>query len=652
MIPACRLIDGDSMLRVSLVRVIAATALAAACMSAGAEAAQTAQPRKDIKVSSLAFEGNTTFPDEILRTVIQTRQASRWPWAHWVPFDQRRLDADLSRLRAFYADQGFPDSRVRLGEVKVSADGNSISIHIVIEEGAPLVVGEVRLEGLEGLPEVIARPAAELPFKAGDRRDNAQLLGVRNRIVGLLREHGRPFGKVEIEEIGAAAGVVDLVIRVTAGPETHFGALTIMGLAETKQVVVHRAVTFNPGDLYRESEVNRSQRRLATLQAFDFVNLVPEAAAREAITPVLPMTITVTEAKRHRYEVGVGYGTEDRARGSFEWRNLNFLGNASQLIANAKYSTVLRGAGFGYEHPYLLPSGGTLSARAGAWWTKEAIFDSRTAGGQFTITHEFGRVRRAGVSLVSGWEAGVSYRNEYLAYQVTPAALADLGTVEERIALGLDPVTGRGSGTIAGVSMDLSHRSLDNPTDPSKGTTFALHVKHIAPWMRGTFRFDELVGEVRGYLPIYGRLRIAAKLRGGALRAPGDTRIPFSERYFLGGSSSVRGWGRYQISPVSDRGVPIGGRSLFEGNVELRFPLVGYFGGVAFLDAGQVGPEPWTITKEDIRYAVGTGIRYTSLIGVVRGDIGWQLNPIAELRVNGAPQRRAWRIHLSIGHAF
>jgi outer membrane protein assembly complex protein YaeT len=635
----------------SLSRFVVAIAVAAVvCLLVGVQPAAAQAQR--VKVSSLKFEGNTTFPTKFLRTVVQTRQKGLFPWSRWVAFDQRRLDADLSRLRAFYTDQGFPDVQVRLGEVKVSDDGKSMSIHIVIDEGAPLLVGEIRVEGLDGLPEDITRPAADLALRTGDRRDSAKLLAVRNRIVWLLREFGHPYGRVEIEEVPAAQGVVDLVVRVIPGPETRFGPLTMTGMNEMKHVVVYRAVSFDEGDLYKESEVAKSQRRLATLPAFEFVNLVPDKTAREAMAPVLPMDVTVTEAKRHRFEVGVGYGTEDRWRGAFEWRNLNFLGNASQLQAEAKYSTVLRGAGFGYDHPYLLPSGGTLSAQAGAWWTKEAIFSSRTVGGQFSVRHEFGRVQRSGVAVVSGWEATASYRNENVSYRVNDAALADLGSVDERIALGLDPVTGRGDGTVAGVSLDVSRRGIDNPTDPTKGSTIAVHLSHIAPWAGGSFRFDEVVGEVRGYLPIRRSLRAAAKIRAGTLVATDDTRLPFSARYFLGGSSSVRGWGRYQISPTTERGLPIGGRSLLEGSVELRFSVIGPLGAVAFLDAGQVGAGAWQFTTDDMRYAAGGGLRYTSLIGVVRADMGFQLNPIPDLRVNGAPQKRSWRIHLSIGHAF
>jgi outer membrane protein assembly complex protein YaeT len=646
-------------IRVRLLTVLAWAWVVAIAVPAAAEAQQT---ERDIRVSSITFEGNQTFPAGTLKTAIQTRQASKWPWSRFQAFDQRRLDADVSRLRAFYNDRGFPGVRVRLGEVTVSPDGKSVSLRFVIEEGPPVIIRTLVVEGLEGLPPAITEPAARLQLKPGDRRDNALLLGARNELTALLRENGYPHVHVEIQERTPQPDVnggnqdkiqdgVHLAIVVTPGPETRFGNLAINGLRGMKQVVVHRAVTFNEGELYRESEVNRSLRRLASLQALEFVNLAPEASARESHAAVLPMVVTLAEGRRHRFEIGVGYGTEDRFRSSFEWRNVNFAGNASQLVFNAKYSSILRGAGFGYDHPYLLPTGGTLTAQAGAWWTYESTFNSRTAGGRVGVRHEFGRLRRSGVAAVSGWDATWTYRNERLAYEVTPEALADLGSVEQRVALGLDPVTGRGDGTAAGVSLDLGRRELDVPTNPTRGTVLSLRLAHVAPWLGGTFKFDEVLAEVRGYVPI-GRSVGAIRLRAGTLPSRDATRIPYSERYFLGGASSVRGWGRYQIGPISENGLPTGGRTLLEGSAELRFPLAGSLGAVAFIDAGQVGADSWNFPIRDLRYAIGTGLRYTSLIGVARVDVGYQLNPIPGLRVAGEELTRRWRLHLSIGHAF
>jgi translocation and assembly module TamA len=235
---------------------------------------------------------------------------------------------------------------------------------------------------------------------------------------------------------------------------------------------------------------------------------------------------------------------------------------------------------------------------------------------------------------------------------VKPEALADLGSVEQLIAFGLDPITGRGDGTAAGLSLDVGRRELDIATDPTRGSVLTIRLAHVAPWMGGTFRFDEVLVDGRVYVPLGRSLVAAARVRAGTLASRDPSRIPYSERYFLGGATSVRGWGRYQISPTSDTGLPTGGRTLLEGNAELRFRLGGALGAVAFVDAGQVGADSWSVPTSDLRYAVGTGLRYTSLIGVARMDVAYQLNPIPNLRVGGETLTRRWRLHFSIGHAF
>jgi outer membrane translocation and assembly module TamA len=85
---------------------------------------------------------------------------------------------------------------------------------------------------------------------------------------------------------------------------------------------------------------------------------------------------------------------------------------------------------------------------------------------------------------------------------------------------------------------------------------------------------------------------------------------------------------------------------------ELRAILRGNFGGVLFLDGGNVWAASGDFRFGDLRYAVGPGLRYQTPIGPIRLDVGYQLNPIPDLLVNGAPQTRRWRLHFSIGQAY
>jgi outer membrane protein insertion porin family/translocation and assembly module TamA len=128
--------------------------------------------------------------------------------------------------------------------------------------------------------------------------------------------------------------------------------------------------------------------------------------------------------------------------------------------------------------------------------------------------------------------------------------------------------------------------------------------------------------------------------------------VPFFKRYFLGGSNSLRGWGRFEVSELSASGLPIGGHSFLEMSAELRAPLFGKVTGVAFIDAGSVEARAWDIAFKDLRFDVGPGLRYVTPVGPIRVDFGFQLNPIPNLLVDGVPETRRWRLHFSLGQAF
>jgi outer membrane translocation and assembly module TamA len=128
--------------------------------------------------------------------------------------------------------------------------------------------------------------------------------------------------------------------------------------------------------------------------------------------------------------------------------------------------------------------------------------------------------------------------------------------------------------------------------------------------------------------------------------------VPFFKRYFLGGAQTLRGWGRFQVSPLSGAGLPIGGHTLTNFSTELRFPVWSQLSGVLFLDGGNVWTSPWDFNVNDLRYNVGPGIRYNTPIGPIRADFGYQVNPIPNLLVNGEPEPRRFRFHISIGQAF
>lgn len=609
----------------------------------------------DVAVSGLSFEGNEAISDAALANAVVT-QASGWlPWSRRYPFDQEVFDADLDRIRAYYDDHGYPDARVADADLAFADDQRSVDITIRIDEGEPVLIERVAFDGLTTFNPTVVAELTRLPLAEGDPRDRLRLAATHEHVRGVLRDSGYPTPTVDARFLdGSAPDRVVLSIAMEPGEAATFGEISLnrRGTSAVDERAVRRTLAFRTGELFRESKLLESQRRLTGLGLFSFAHVAarPLAEGEARPTGTVPIQVTVTEVKPTRTQFGIGYGTEDGPRGSLEWRHLNFLGSARRFTANARYSGRLRGMDLEFTQPYLFSRALSLGVRADAWWRDEPTYTSRTFGGRTTATYQWIENRGLQVEPASYTLRG-AYVNESLRYALTQETLDDVTAFEEFIALGFDPTTGAGSGRLASLNVDFTRSMINRPLDPTSGIFAQFHVEHAAPWLGGTFDFDQVEGEGRVYVPV-GDAVLAGRARAGVIMAASAQDVPFSARYFLGGSSSLRGWGRFQVAPLTTDGLPIGGQALLELSAEARVPVTSSLGLVAFVDAGNVWATRRDVTVSDLRVDVGPGLRYTTPVGVVRADLGYQLTPIDGLVIGGRPESRRWRVHFSIGHAF
>jgi outer membrane protein assembly complex protein YaeT len=596
----------------------------------------------DIKIHKLEFQGVKQVDKSALANALQTKRGSRLPWGHDTYFDRRAFEADLERIRAFYRDRGFPDARVSSFDVKLNDKQDEVDVIVRISEGEPTLVAGIDLSGFDVLSPGEQRSLRDsLPLQPKQPLDRQLAVASRDRTLNALRDHGYPYAEVDVSQQGVGGNQVKVAFSATPGMLAHFGQIDIDGEKSVGEFVIRRQLTFKEGDVFSRKEMRESQRKLYGMELFQFANIESKEDQATQL-PDVPTRVTIAEGKHRRLTTGIGYGSEEKARATLRWDHLNFFGNARHAGVEAKWSSLDRGLRFDYTEPYFLSSHFSLNFEGGGWQAVEPVYSQNTLGGRATLRHQ--------ANLQNYW--AVSLINEFQRSSISNAGLEDFTIRNQLIALGLDPTTGTTRGTTGAVAFDINRNTTNNLLDANRGYVLSGHLEQAGKWLWGTYNYWEVTGEARHYTRVARSFVWANRVHVGTIDAlSGSAAVPFFKRYFLGGATSIRGWGRFEVSPLSGFGLPIGGLSMLEGSSEIRKPLFGKLGGVAFFDFGNVSDQSLTVPTS-LLYAVGPGLRYLTPVGPARVDIGYQLNREPNLRVNGNPEARHWRVHFSIGQAF
>jgi outer membrane protein assembly factor BamA len=193
-------------------------------------------------------------------------------------------------------------------------------------------------------------------------------------------------------------------------------------------------------------------------------------------------------------------------------------------------------------------------------------------------------------------------------------------------------------------SASLDYR--DNPFDPKRGSFHSASFSLAGPYLGSQANFVKGYAQTAWFFDWIPLTTVAVGLRLGAARPYGSSdALPNQERFYAGGSTTIRGYAQDKVGPLdSGQNHPLGGNALVIGNLEFRFPIWRWLSGVAFVDSGTVATEVETVRAKDFKTGVGGGLRIRTPIGPIRFDAAYGLNPI--------PGSSRWQIYFAIGQAF
>lgn len=592
------------------------------------------------------------------------------------------LAQDGERLQLWLAGRGYFDAEFLRWEViphrKVSRRLRPVTVRGHIELGPASRVRTVAIVGVDPRRRILRRRLREASaIQSGDIYTHDAFTQTLATLRRALQDEGFAFAQVTGSvDAWPAQQAVDVHIDVVLGPRSVFGPVELRGVRGMPEARVEASVTVEEGDPFRPSAIEATRAALFGLGVFSVVDVTPITDHPE--TSTVPVLIEVRSAKWRRLKLGPGLEGETgqaTAYGAGEWEHSNLFGRlwhfkqTARAGATALVPRGVEGEAFSLDRLVVAPTFDLSSVLSiphaiGPAW--EVDLSGRVQMGVEPGYRYFSpelapglvwrpRVRRGREDL----SLTLSYHARYFDYFDFSVDIQDI----EDSPLGLDLTDPY---VLSMLTQGVVWDGRDDRFAPGRGWFASLAVSEAGGPLQGSFDFVRSEAEVRAYraLPVIlrwkPRLVVAGRLGAGIISTYGQgpsASVPYSERLYLGGGTSVRGWVANRLGPsvaVTNTAtgevelLPAGGLLSAFGNFELRKELVGGIGLAAFTDVGRVWPEVSGFRLAGLQWSLGGGLRYATVIGPIRADVGARLGPHApEL-----PRYPRWTVHFGLSEAF
>ena len=573
-------------------------------------------PGPKLRISEVLFKGNAAFDSDALLRQILTRPRSRLDGVPLLRyffedglFNPQTFEQDKNALKAFYRQVGYPDVQVE-GAPRL-ADGR-LTAEFVIDEGELKTISAVLLEGAS--PQNEKRTLSLLKTRSGQPYNLDKKRADRLRIQNHYAANGHPYADVHAAfDFDSAT----LRFQVEEGEAARIGTIRVQEGREplkTRPEVILRELSIREGELYSELKINQSRQRLLRLGYFESVEIsTPGLSAQK---PILNANIIVQERPTGLLSVSGGYSPSEGARGTLEAAQRNWLGTGRMLGLKTRLGTRGNRLEGYFIEPWTFGSRVRASLRAFRDNLEEQD-DILTWGSALNLSRELGDYNRA----------AAQYRYERFE------------------AVGVGSETLNILPTLSAASVFFTRDTRDNPLNPTRGWFHMARFEAAGgPVLGGKTRILKGTAVSKMFHSL-GGASAAAQLRlGYASFGDNAERVSSTERFHLGGGSTVRGYAERSLGSPDAFGNYRGNLMLLS-NLELRIPVKGVVGIGAFMDAGNLWDEIADLKEEGLKAATGCGVRVLTPIGPVRADVGF---PLSRLR----GERQSPRYWIELGNPF
>ncbi|MCX7698295.1 MAG: outer membrane protein assembly factor BamA [Candidatus Goldbacteria bacterium] len=585
-----------------------------------------------LKVKKITTIGNNVFSLDKIKSSMDTKEEG---WFVSGVFDDEKFIEDLKKILRSYYQEGYVKAKINnytYGEidinktkiiksyVKIDEQTNSITIEIPIDEGIKYTIRDIKIEGNEIFTtEQLLDKIETKPDKVFDK---IQFENDLNTIRNMYAGKGYIFAQIkETYVYDDDLGKADINLKITEGSVAYIDKIKIRGNYVTKDKVIRRELYLEEGEPFDANKIRKAQENIYNLGFFDNVLIDTEQVDIDRLN----LIFEVVERKTGNIGLGAGYSTVEGLVGYIQLTQTNLFGEGKAFQADVQFGNKKKSWQLSYKDPWFFDT--PTSFGIDLWNT----FKNTAYNNQGYDLDSYG------FNLTFGRRFGL-FHKLYLTYRYQQDKYSNIRS-------DLVSVVPEGESQISSLTPMYVYDSRDDIFDASRGFYASVALQFGGGLLGADYNYIKTVVDLRYFIPSFWKFIFALHGKvGHATGYPwrvGNSIVPVTEKFYAGGTDTVRGYEERSLGPAG------GGNFLIVTNFEYKLKIVErVLTAAIFYDSGNC----WAnfseidLTNPFLYSSLGFGVRLTvpGTVMVLRLDWGYALD-------NSMP---GGKIHFNIGNIF
>jgi outer membrane protein insertion porin family len=609
-------------------------------------------------------------------------------------YKEGKYEEDADKVLEYYREEGYVTARVGQPELKSVGDSSDkktrwIELRIPIVEGNRYKVGDfvfdgnkvVKAEFLKGLFKLKAgeyysekwirkglEKAREV-YGAGGYFEFSGYPDLRPRDEPNQAEPDIPEALRADTPKPSGPPIVDVTMKIQEGQQYFVNRITFVGNTTTHDNVIRREIRLAENGVFNTEALKYSVKRLNQLGYFkpleggDNVNVEKTKDAANKVD----VRLKLEEQNRNQLTFGAGVSQFEGFFGQLSFQTANFIGRGESLTVSVQAGSRAQNYQLAFTEPFL--------------------FDRNITGGFDLFKREIRYIsqftqKSSGMVLTFGFPLA-SFTRLFTSYSYERVAVTDLNTdlftpqvgarnpyLADSLLIGQG-----GSRVISKVVPSFVHNTVDNPIFPTKGTRYTMAIDLAG--LGGDTNFYKPFLEGVWYWRQNARFSLGTRAQYQYVHQfSGSKPLPITEKLYLGGEYSIRGFDIRMVSPMDpSTGLLLGGVKSLLFNVEQYITIAGPVRLILFYDMGQVQPGAWVVMPttfisldtpilpdfipaksfawEDFKSSVGAEIRFMMPVLNVPFRLIFAYNPWGKGVLNNQMQpQKSFQFRFAVGSTF